>query len=99
MAIVPVRTCKVSIADVDGVEHSVEVTALTLYEAVAAGLAAFRGDEWVGQMGTGPTTIRVTGQQPVVEHEVRVQDVRAWDKKKGGAPAAVALRGKIEKML
>jgi len=99
MAIVPLRTCKVSIADVDGIEHSVEVTAVTLYEAVAAGLAAFRGDEWVGQIGTGSTTISVSVQQPVIEHEVRVQDFLAWLKKKGGSPAEVALRGKIEKML
>jgi len=41
MAIVPLRTCKVSIADVDGIEHSVEVTAVTLYEAVAAGWPRF----------------------------------------------------------
>jgi hypothetical protein len=31
----------------DGVSHTVEVAAATLYEAVAQELAAIRGNEWV----------------------------------------------------
>ena len=42
--------------------------------AVAAALAAFREDEWVGQIGNGLTTVNVTVQQPAAEHQVRVQD-------------------------
>ena len=44
---VPLRTCKVSVSDVDGVEHSVEVTAETLYGAAAAALVAFHDDAWL----------------------------------------------------
>ena len=36
----PVRSCKVTIQDMSGVSHTVEVTAATLYEAVALGMAA-----------------------------------------------------------
>jgi hypothetical protein len=43
----PVRSCRVTIQDLDGVSHTVEVTAATLYEAVAQGLAALRGNEWI----------------------------------------------------
>lgn len=43
----PVRSCKVTIEDLNGVSHTVEVTAATLYEAVALGMAAIRTDEWV----------------------------------------------------
>jgi hypothetical protein len=43
----PVRSCRVTIQDMDGVSHTVEITAPTLYEAVAQGLAAIRGNEWV----------------------------------------------------
>lgn len=89
----------VSVSDVDGIEHTVEVTAATLYEAVAAALAAFREDEWVGQIGNGLTTVNVTVQQPAVEHQVRVKDFLAWLKNKGGSPAEVALREKLTKML
>jgi hypothetical protein len=43
----PVRSCKVTIEDMNGVSHTVEVTAGSLYEAVALGMAAIRTDEWV----------------------------------------------------
>jgi hypothetical protein len=43
----PVRSCKVTVKDMEGVAHTVEVTAATLYDAVALGMAAIRGDEWV----------------------------------------------------
>jgi hypothetical protein len=43
----PVRSCRVRIQDIDDVSHTVEVTAATLYEAVAQRLAAIRGNEWV----------------------------------------------------
>jgi hypothetical protein len=49
----PVRSCRVTIRDMEGVSHTVEVTAATLYEAVAQGLAAIRGNEWVGGIGDG----------------------------------------------
>jgi len=67
----------------------------SVYEAIAAALAAFRGDEWVGQIGTGLTTVSVTVQQPAIEHRVRVQDFLAWFKKKSGSPAEVALRDRL----
>ena len=40
-----VRRCKVSVADIDGVAHSTEVTAGSLYEAVAAALTSLRKDD------------------------------------------------------
>jgi putative ABC transport system permease protein len=49
----PPRSCRVTIRDMDGVSHTVEVMAVTLYEAV--GLRALRGNEWLvtrAQAGT-----------------------------------------------
>ena len=37
----------------EGVAHMVEVTAESLYEAVAQGLAALRGREWVAGISPG----------------------------------------------
>jgi len=55
----------------DSDQHSLEVTAKALYEAIAQALAAFESNEWVGQIGRGHTiTVRV--QQPAVEHRVRI---------------------------
>jgi len=41
-----VRTCKVSCRDPQGVEHTVEISAQSLYEAVAQTLRVFREYEW-----------------------------------------------------
>jgi hypothetical protein len=48
-----VRSCKVTIQDMEGVAHTVEVTAATLYEAVAQVLAAIRGNGLGRRGGAG----------------------------------------------
>jgi hypothetical protein len=66
------RTCTVAAKDIQDVEHSVEVTAETLYEAIATALAALQKDNWVGEIGQGFTTVSVLVQQSPVKHEVRM---------------------------
>ena len=41
-----VRSCRVTCRDAQGVEHSVEVTAQTLYEAVAQAWQIFGENDW-----------------------------------------------------
>ena len=41
-----VKTCRGTCTDSRGIAHSVEVTAQTLYEAVAKGLKIFRENDW-----------------------------------------------------
>lgn len=43
--------------DMDGESHTVEVTAATLYEAVAQGLAAIRRNEWVAAIGSNVVNV------------------------------------------
>jgi hypothetical protein len=49
----------VSGCDLNGIERAVEITAGTLYEAVAQALRLFRENDWVGEIGQGLTTIKV----------------------------------------
>ena len=72
------RTCTVSYCDLKGVEHSIEVTADSLYEAVAQGLRVFRENDWIDEVGRGQTMISVAVRQPKVQHKVRVQDFERW---------------------
>ena len=44
------RLYRVTVDDLEGGKHSVEVTASTLYEAVALGLAEIRGQDWAGEI-------------------------------------------------
>ena len=55
----PVRSC-VTILDMDGVSHALEVTAATLYEAVAPGLAPIRGNDWVARIARDHDVIKVS---------------------------------------
>jgi len=74
------RSCRVTCRDIEGVEHSVEVSTDSLYEAVARGLAALRDTDWAGAIGHSQTTITVVVKQPEVEHLCRFYR-RAKDQK------------------
>jgi hypothetical protein len=96
---VTLRTCRVTCRDVEGVEHTVEVSADSLYEAVARGLVAFRDAEWAGEIGHGQTTITVAVKQPEVEHTVRMRDFEAWLESNGRSPAEMVLKSRLHELL
>jgi hypothetical protein len=96
---VVLRTCTVAVKDVRDVEHSTEVTAETLYEAIATALAALQQDNWVGELGQGFTTVTVVVHQPPVKHEVKMKDFVSWLGRQGRSPAEVMLKQKLEKIL
>ena len=93
------RTCTVSYCDLKGVEHTIEVTADSLYEAVAQGLRVFRENDWIDEVGHGQTTISVVVRQPKVQHKVRVQDFERWLESQGRTPAEVSLKGRLRELL
>ena|SRR5258705_12412628 len=67
-----VRSCRVTIQDLEGIAHTVEVTAETLYEAVAQGLAALRRSDWVAGFQQGIVKVSVADVR--VEHQVKLAD-------------------------
>ena len=71
------RTCRVSCRDWNGAEHAVEVTARSLYEALARGLHVLRENDWVDKINQN-STITVAVKEPEVEHKVRVKDFENW---------------------
>src|SRR6266478_8033325 len=95
----PVRSCRVTIQDMDGVSHTVEITAATLYEAVAQGLAAIRASEWVAGIAQGLNVVKVSVADIRVEHEVKLMDFTKWLEKNGGSPREVSDRQKIRSIL
>jgi len=96
---VSVRTCIVSYCDPNGVEHAIEVTADSLYEAVAQGLRVFLENEWIGGISRGQTMITVLVRQPEVRHTVRVQDFERWLESQGRTPAEMSLKGRLRELL
>lgn len=76
-------------------DHTVEVSAETLYEAVAQALAMMRQDRWVDAIGDGLTEVRVRVSQPAVEHCVHMKDFRRWLESQGKTPAEAALKQRL----
>src|SRR5262249_30253259 len=96
LTFVPSRTCRVSCRDVDGVEHSVEVSAESLYEAVAHGLCALKASPWVGEIGEGLTTVTVeVREKPDVTHHVLMKDFRKWLEARGTTPAQITAKDRV----
>jgi hypothetical protein len=95
----PVRSCRVSIKDMDGVKHTVEVTAETLYEAVALGLVAVRGNDWVMGIAQGLNVVEVSVVDVPIKHSVKLQDFNAWLERTAGAPREISKRQRIKSIL
>jgi hypothetical protein len=95
----PARSCRVTIRDLDGVDHTVAVTASTLYEAVALGLASVRGHEWVAGIQDGLSVVKVAVTNIPVEHTVKLQDFNAWLATPGRSPREQTARARIRELL
>ena len=95
----PVRSCRVTIQDLDGVSHTVDVTAATLYEAVAQGLSLIRRGEWVAGIAQGLNVVKVSVADVRAEHEVKLMDFTKWLERPGGSPREVSDRRRIRSIL
>jgi len=70
--------CRVSYLDSRNVEHAVDVTADSLFEAAAVAVRAFREGALVEELPVPGTELRITVSQLPVEHRVRLQRVEQW---------------------
>jgi hypothetical protein len=93
------RSCRVTVTDAAGVRHSGKVTASTLYEAVALGLALMRGHDWAAEIPEGLNIVDVSVSEIVVTHSVRLRDFKNWVNRTAGAPRDVLLRDRIRQIL
>src|SRR5688500_13543855 len=71
------KTCTVTVRDSNGSRHSVQVLAESLYEAAAQGLKLLRDAEWVDTLGP-MTRLHLQVQEPMVVHEVTIQQLQRW---------------------
>ena len=71
----PVRSCTVAYTDAEGVRHSVNVQAETLYEAVVLAVRAFREHDC--EPGSG-SQLEVEAKSPSVTHTVSMRKVKEW---------------------
>ena len=70
--------CRVSCLDSRNIEHAVDVTADSLFEAAAVAIRAFRGGALVEELPVAGTELRIAVFPLPVEHRVRLQRVEQW---------------------
>ena len=79
------RSCRVTIQDMDGVSHTVEVTAATLYEPVAQGLEDSRVSDWLRGSPRAASVADREGARRRSRHRVPCSP-RAFQKRPGRRP-------------
>ena len=87
--------CVVKLRDLEGVEHAVQVTAGSLYEAACVALHQFRRRQWSREALLETTTLQVEVWQAPMVYKVSVDRLEKWLSWGGGSPREVALRHKI----
>jgi hypothetical protein len=80
------RTCLVSFTDSEGIRHSVQVTASTLYEAAALAIGEFRRCGFTADAPGPATRLTVMVKAPATSHEVPVRKIEAWLQSGGPEP-------------
>ena len=78
-AVSAMRPCRVSVTGLDGVTHSVDVQASSLFEAASIALTAFRQQSgWATEALTPNVRFRVEVQQPATVHDVPLKAIEQW---------------------
>jgi len=93
------KRCVVSVTDIGGIEHSADVTAATLYEAVALALRAIKSNEWAGEIPEGLNEIRVSVTGIRVEHKLQIKQFNEWLDRPGRSPADMMHRKRVRELL
>ena len=94
-----VAKCTVSYRDNGGVEHAVELTADSLYEAAALGLEALTAAKLTESRPGLATMLEVTVHPPSVVHRVRVQQLKEWLNGATASPREIILKKRLKEKL
>jgi hypothetical protein len=92
-----VRTCKVSCRNPQGVEHTVEVSAQSVFEAVAQAVRVFREYEWSDLVLAASVLVCI--RQPAIEHRVQIRDFYNWLEAGSQSSAEMALKTRLRDLL
>jgi hypothetical protein len=98
MLFVVSSACRVSFTDSAGVTHTVSVSAASLYEAAALGIAEFRRCGFAAMVGPA-TRLRVAVVAPATTHELTVGKLRAWLESSGKTPREQAVKVGLREVL
>ena len=91
--------CRVAFIDSEGTEHSVEVEAETLYDAVGLAIARFHAAPSEMLCTTPRNRFTVEVRQPTTTHTVEYTAFAKWLNEPFGQPRELAIRAKLKELL
>jgi hypothetical protein len=91
--------CRVSFIDGADVTHTVTVSASSLYEAAALGIAEFKKSGFAFGGINLATKLRVSVEPPSITHEVSVAKLQAWLDSNGKSPREQAKKVTLRQIL
>ncbi len=94
-----VRMCLVSFTDTEGMTHSVRVTAASLVEAAALGLAELRKCTLIDAAPGPASRFTIAVESPATVHEVPMRKLTTWLELNGKSPAEQALKVRLRELL
>jgi len=95
---VPVRSCLVTLVDGRGIRHTVEVTAETVFDAAARGLAALAESAWTDRPGPA-TRLDIEVRAPAVIHTITVQQLARWSQGTAASPDERLRKDRVRQIL
>ena len=95
----PSRSWRVSFTASEHVEHAVEVSAASVYEAAVLALAEFRRCGFADATFGPGTRLTIRVKQPETEHTVSVGKLQTWLDGGGKSPNEQVLKSRLRKML
>jgi hypothetical protein len=88
----------VTVTDVRGVRHAVEVSADSVFDAAARALAALAAHAWTD--GIGPATrVDVQVLEPVLTHTITVQQLARWAQSSATSPEERIRKDRVSVLL
>jgi hypothetical protein len=87
----------VSFVDSNGIRHSIEIAAESLYEAAALAVHEFRRHPWTEEMEPGAVTrLAVVVEAPKTTHELSIRQLEKWVSSTAESPKDTVLKGVLE---
>jgi hypothetical protein len=94
-----VKPCCVTFIALDGIKHTVELEAESVYEAAVFALQALKKAQFVDTPPDLGSRFRITVTEAPVTHEVSLVQVRDWVNRSAGSPAEVRRCRRLREIL
>ena len=92
-------TSRVSFTDGANITHTVRVSASSLYEAAALGVAEFKKSRFAFTSIGPATRLTIAVEPPATTHELSVGKLQAWLKTNGKTPREQATKVTLRQLL